>query len=395
MRKMILLGSMMFFGLHSFSQEVETLGLDVLIERYDNIPSNGGALSHYFTSNEMTILRNHFNDQTRDASENQIMGEAIFYGPNTTQDIFISFGVDAAESFNDLGPGLDISDFEAAGAIDPQDPDTAYVLTYQSGEFYKVDIPTVTYTYLGTIPTPTMYDRWNGLEFDPQTNVLYAPFAEFGFFSGISTIDIENMIATPILFIPTPGLIAIAIDNNSNLWGYDVGTDHFYYISLNTGQITDIGPIGFDANFGQDLTWDPEGEIMYMTAYNRGNSKAELRTVNLETGLSTFVSNIGLGWDSAMPWSLIKNGVLSVDENKLSKTVEVFPNPSSTMVTLIGSEPMSNIEIINTLGQIVFEKSIGNVAEDTFDISELSSGVYYIRVYGDSKQPSFVRFLKE
>lgn len=75
--------------------------------------------------------------------------------------------------------------------------------------------------------------------------------------------------------------------------------------------------------------------------------------------------------------------------------MEVFPNPSSGTVTLRGSELMTGIDVVNTLGQIVFKKSINNVTEDTFDVSELSSGIYFIRVYNDSKRPIFIRLVKE
>ena len=346
MRKMTLLGSLIFFTLHSFSQEVETLDLDALIERYDNISTNAGTLSHYFTSNEMTILRNHFSNQTSDVSENQIPGDTVFYGSNFEQETFTSFIINDPASLNDIGPNAPTSDFESAGAIDPQNPNIAYVLTHQSGNFYSLDISTGVYTFLGTIPPPFPDARWTGLAFDPFTNGLYASSIaiDLKFLSTLHILDPEDVEDTGVGFlISAPGIVGIDFDSEGNLWAYDIVTDHFYRIDLNTGQTIDIGAIGFDANFGQDLTWDPESEIMYMTAYNRGSSKAEFRSVNLGNGQSTFISNIGLGWDSQMPWSSIKNGVLSVDENRLSKTIEIFPNPSSAMITLRDSEPMSSI----------------------------------------------------
>lgn len=398
MKKIILLVGVMLFTVMGFSQEAETLDIDILLERYDNIPSNIGTLSHYFTSNEMTLLRNHFSNQTNDVSENRMPGDTVFYGYNFEQETFTSFIINDPVSLNDIGPNSPTSDFEAGGVIDPQDPNTAYVLTQNVGNFYKLDISSGEYTLLGVIPPPFPDARWTGLAFHPFTNELYASSVaeDLKFLSTGHILDVENVEDTGNGFIIySPGIIAIEFDNNANLWGYDIVTDSFYFINLNTGETILVGSIGFDANFGQDLTWDPETETMYMTAYNRGSSKAEFRSVNLETGQSTFISNIGLGWDSQMVWSSVKNGVLSIDENSVSKTIEVFPNPSNGMVTLRSSDPISDIEIINTLGQIIVEKSIVASVEHTFDISELSSGVYFMRVYNDFKQLNVVRLVKE
>lgn len=399
MKKMILLGSIILCTFSSFSQEIESLDMQELIERYENVPENVGTLSHYFSNEEVTLLKQYFRNQnTNTTSINQDVGDTVFYGSNHEQETYTSFIINDPISLNDIGPNLSISDFEAAGAIDPQDPNTAYVLTQIIGNFYKLDINTGEYTLLGVISPPFPDARWTGLAFHPVTNALYASSVaeDLKFLSTGHILDVENVEDTGNGFlINSPGIIAIEFDSDANLWAYDIVTDAFYSINLSNGQAVLVGSIGFDANFGQDLTWDPESEKMYMTAWNRDSLKAEFRLVDLNTGNTTFLSNIGLGWDSQMPWSSLKNGVLSVDENSVSQILTVFPNPSGELITLRSSEIISHMNIINTVGQVVYKRTLNNSIENTFDISKLSNGIYFIRGYSPSGEQSTVRFIKE
>jgi hypothetical protein len=86
-------------------------------------------------------------------------------------------------------------------------------------------------------------------------------------------------------------MIGITCDGDGNLWGYDIGNDMFWAIDKETGAATQVGSIGFDANFGQGIAYD--GTQVVMSAFNNGSFAAEYRTVNTETGMSTFVGNIG------------------------------------------------------------------------------------------------------
>ncbi len=67
-------------------------------------------------------------------------------------------------------------------------------------------------------------------------------------------------------------------------------------------------------------------------------------------------------------------------ENNITKSLSIYPNPASDIVKVNSEENINYIEILNISGQIVsFENVNTNNAE--INISNLSSGVYFIKVY--------------
>jgi len=79
-------------------------------------------LSHYFTTSEIVLLREHFMSfQNNIPSENQRSDAAIIFGYSSNDDSFVSFGVDTPGVLNLLRDNSNSTDFEAAGGIDPQD----------------------------------------------------------------------------------------------------------------------------------------------------------------------------------------------------------------------------------------------------------------------------------
>lgn len=72
----------------------------------------------------------------------------------------------------------------------------------------------------------------------------------------------------------------------------------------------------------------------------------------------------------------------SVSENMIN-TVELFPNPANNQLTLTNIyEGVSEVQIINSVGQIVKEFSFESTT--TINISDLNSGVYFVKVLGDN-----------
>lgn len=67
-------------------------------------------------------------------------------------------------------------------------------------------------------------------------------------------------------------------------------------------------------------------------------------------------------------------------ENNIAKSLSIYPNPANDIVKINSEENMDYIEILNISGQIVsFENANTNNAE--ININNLSSGVYFIKVY--------------
>lgn len=67
--------------------------------------------------------------------------------------------------------------------------------------------------------------------------------------------------------------------------------------------------------------------------------------------------------------------VLSIDEN-LSETVQVYPNPSTGKFSIKGVENIESIQLVNLLGEIVFEQTTPSV--NNFEIDE--KGMFLVNI---------------
>ncbi|MBO4739198.1 MAG: leucine-rich repeat domain-containing protein, partial [Bacteroidales bacterium] len=74
-----------------------------------------------------------------------------------------------------------------------------------------------------------------------------------------------------------------------------------------------------------------------------------------------------------VPETSIKNAKLS------EEMIKVFPNPAKEQFTISGLEQPTNIQLVNTIGQVV--KRFDNVTESIIvDVSDLSKGIYFVKV---------------
>jgi hypothetical protein len=81
-------------------------------------------------------------------------------------------------------------------------------------------------------------------------------------------------------------VIAIACDEVGNMYAHDIVTDAIYSVSTATGQATLIGLTGISCNYAQDMAYDMENGILYLSAYT---TQGELYTCNVATGACTLV----------------------------------------------------------------------------------------------------------
>lgn len=83
----------------------------------------------------------------------------------------------------------------------------------------------------------------------------------------------------------------------------------------------------------------------------------------------------------------------SVAENSLDEEIEVYPNPTIGLVTIIGNN-LKQAEIINTLGQCVATIK-GEGEQMTVDISNLPAGVYFVNITDGEGRKCVQKVVKE
>ena len=65
-------------------------------------------------------------------------------------------------------------------------------------------------------------------------------------------------------------------------------------------------------------------------------------------------------------------------EDSVFGQLSIYPNPASTVLNIVNAEK-SSIQVMNMLGQVMYEKS--NIAiEEQVNVSSLSQGAYFVRI---------------
>ncbi|HWL92477.1 MAG TPA: hypothetical protein VNT79_03000, partial [Phycisphaerae bacterium] len=200
----------------------------------------------------------------------------------------VNFALNAPGTFNTVG-NSNLIQFTNAYDFAGNDFSRIYVLTFSNDRFYRIDTGTGTATQISTA-TPQSGD-WLSMSWNPINATMYA------IAGGVSqthlyTITLDTGVPTLIAALsPISDNIGLAISSSGDAFGYGVQTDTFYSIDLATGTTTSIGPIGFDASFGQGMDFDDSTGELYMAAVSSIPLVSDLRLVNISTGATTVVGN--------------------------------------------------------------------------------------------------------
>ena len=90
-------------------------------------------------------------------------------------------------------------------------------------------------------------------------------------------------------------------------------------------------------------------------------------------------------------YSFVVEGVLGLKDQSIEGLV-IYPNPTANILNLDAATPISNVEIVNVLGQILISKS-SNSTISNIDVSALSIGNYFIKVTSENNT-KVLQFLK-
>jgi hypothetical protein len=124
---------------------------------------------------------------------------------------------------------------------------------------------------------------------------------------------------------------------------------------------------------------------------NNGNGLIDITTVG--TYYVSIEDAIGCSFDTSFT-------VSGIDEFGDDIAIRVWPNPTSGILNIsaIGlSGNGTQIQVINSLGQVITEQSFGSWSSNTiakFDLNELASGLYQIRFVSNEKSTIY-SFIKE
>ncbi|HSM14127.1 MAG TPA: DUF4394 domain-containing protein [Thermoanaerobaculia bacterium] len=192
----------------------------------------------------------------------------------------------------EVAPGL--ADTFYGGDFHGNDFGTLFAVDNATTTLYAIDVATGAPVPIGPM-VPSAGETWTGMAGGGDGGAMYASATSCAA-STLYTVDLATGAATAVGPITNgPCVIDIAVDANGQMFGIDILGDLLLSIDPATGAGTVVGPIGFDANFAQGMDFDAATGVLYLAAYNNGAGRAELRTVDLVTGASTFVGRLSAG----------------------------------------------------------------------------------------------------
>ncbi|MDP8289090.1 MAG: carboxypeptidase regulatory-like domain-containing protein, partial [Candidatus Electryonea clarkiae] len=266
------------------------------------------------------------------------------WGYDAENNELVSFDVDIPSSFTTLGP-ITIGDFLAGDFLSGVNDFITAVCSIDDA-FGTIDITNGVFNQVGTLPT-TGSLIWEDFSRDPTDGTLYG-IQTHGYESYLFVIDPVNVTATLVGPIGFEIMISLAIDGDGNMWGVDIDDDVLVSIDKRTGVGTEVGPVGFTANYAQSATWDPVSGNVLLAAYS---TIGELRVVDTSTGNTAVVGQLGpyghettllaIPDDFVQPWITIEpdSNIVPVGENSI---LSVFINTADYS---IGDTLNANIEI--------------------------------------------------
>ena len=164
-----------------------------------------------------------------------------------------------------------------------------------------------------------------GMSFDPTTGILWL-VADSALGDQLYMAD-PNTGVTTLVSTLTEGItnlavvVDIAIDNDGNMFVYDIGTDSLYSVDDPvTGMVTLVGqPNVGDSNFAQGMDFDPTSNTLYQAVYTGGGTGSygswDLTTATFSEilPLPGFEDPIGTGYEFEIAISGV--GILLGDLN--------------------------------------------------------------------------------
>lgn len=115
------------------------------------------------------------------------------------------------------------------------------------------------------------------------------------------------------------------------------------------------------------------------------------------TGVARFYTHLNDGLCGAQSVnrsrSVICTQSLSLNDFDSNETLKYYPNPVKNILSLTNDKNISNVKVFNLLGQQVLVQ-LGVANQTQIDMSELSSGTYFVKVTSDN-QVKTIKVVKE
>ena len=136
-------------------------------------------------------------------------------------------------------------------------------------------------------------------------------------------------------------------------------------------QVEDSVNVGYGySGYGFELT---ETEVLMLF---RTEGRSQTTTIVLTDTLQN-----ATGCDSIVTLMLTINPRLGIVEPAAQSLIRVFPNPTTSRVTVEATDAMSHVELFDNRGSRLQDYNARNSNDITIDVSHYPAGAYYLRVH--------------
>lgn len=199
--------------------------------------------------------------------------------PASTGD-FVQFTLDDLAGASTISTGL--GNLRTGDFVE----DTLYAIDHDTKELLRIDIATGIRTTIGS-SNPSAGHDWAGMAYDNNAMIMYGLSTD-GFSSELFSIDLVSGTTTSIGSLGIASTSSLAVDQAGKLYTINLSDDQLYEVDASLGTATAIGSLGYNAFLSQSMDVDPEDNQLYIAATNVNATMAELRSVDVSTGMSMF-----------------------------------------------------------------------------------------------------------
>ncbi len=280
-----------------------------------------------------------------------------------------------------------------ASSTTPIIPNPCVVMSPQSGTFYtgtNVNVllgsksytnvtPTIYYTLDGTEPTTSSSSVQYGTATYSSGNNMIKAFAKL---PDGSTSTIESRYYN----FTTDGITVTFILDDPTLTGWSGIIPYINYWNV----LTPTENPAIDNSSWPGVKMSATGTSNKYTYFFPYATSVNFAFNNGSTGLGNQTSEI-LNITNNVVYHY-PSGILSTNDLKSSKKIEIYPNPVSTILKIKSDKQPTKYAIYDAAGNLVEQK---NLSSNEVNVQKLPSGIYYIKLLLENKKIVFEQFIKK
>ena len=204
---------------------------------------------------------------------------------------------------------------------------------------------------------------------DVSQNVVLSIFQPNN--NNLTSLDLSQNTALTRLICPDNSLPSLDLSQNTNLFLLSCPNNNL--TSLDVSQNTSLGILACSNN---DLMMLNMKNISTSTLTNfSATTNPNLTCIEVDD-----VADATANWtniDATASFSLDCNYFAAMDEVDLDQSISLYPNPSSSKLTIELEDEVNSITIIDAMGNAI---QANVTSSNTIDVSELANGVYVLQV---------------